>query len=128
KCAFLVAVRDLSGGPGRHVEMRVEQRRVRSGPGGEAVCASNDALAEHAGVVPVWQIACGMVRERRRDLLLAIRQRDPCLDAVYPIAVCPRVLEPLAVRDPAARGHPTDFPRPGCLLVSKAVAMHYFPG
>lgn len=40
------------------------------------------------------------------------------------VAVRPRVLEALAVRDAAARGHPVDFVRVDLLFDAQAVAMH----
>src|SRR5690606_42012526 len=36
-----------------------------------------------------------------------------------------RALEPLAMRDAAARGHPIDFLWPNYLLVAQAIAMHH---
>src|SRR5690606_11663382 len=40
----------------------------------------------------------------------------------------PRALEPLAMRDAAARGHPVHFLWPNHLFVAQAVAMHHFAG
>jgi hypothetical protein len=45
------------------------------------------------------------MRKGRGDPLLLGRQRDLGLDAVQMVALRPRALEPLAVRDAAAGGH-----------------------
>src|SRR5688500_2478 len=65
-----------------------------------------------------------MVRERRFDFLVLLRQGDPGLDAVQVPALPPRALESLGMRDAAASGHPVDLERPDRLLEPEAVAMH----
>ena len=53
-----------------------------------------------------------------------LRQGDPGLDAVYPVALAARAFEALRVRDTAPSGHPVDFARPNGLLGADTVAVH----
>ena len=92
-----VAARHLGGRARRHVQMGVEERRMRLGACGEAVGAARDQLSDDTRFAPLRQVAPGMMRKGGGDLLLPVGQRDPRLDAVQVVALRPRANRSLCV-------------------------------
>src|SRR5260370_28279639 len=62
------------------------------------------------------QVSALVVGESRLDLLVALRQRHPGLDAVERPALAACALEAFGVRNAPACDHPVHLPRPDCLL------------
>src|SRR5688572_9803289 len=122
--ALRVPARQLHPRTGSKRAVCVEDRRMRRHRGPEARHLARDEAERNAVVVGLRQVIARMVRERRLDFLVLLRQGDPGLDAVQAPALAARALEALGMRDAAASGHPVDLERPDRLLEPEAVAMH----
>src|SRR3954452_18742031 len=88
-----------------------------------ACLACQQSGAQTAGFVG-RQLVDPIVREGRIGFLIVLRQCDPGLHAVYPIALAARAFQALRVRDAASSRHPVDLARPNGLLGADTVAMH----
>src|SRR5258706_6236540 len=87
-------------------------------------CLACDQERPDAAFLEHRQISRAVVSEGGIGFFVLLRQGYPRLDPIHAVTFPASPLEALRMRDPAARRHPIDFPRPDRLFGAQAVAMH----
>src|SRR5689334_5765956 len=104
--------------------MRIEHGRMRLDARLDTKRLAGNHADLDAGLAREGKIARAVVREARGNFFLAVRQRDPGLDAVHGAAFRARLLEALRMRDAGTGNHPVDLAGTDRLLRADVVAMH----
>src|SRR5512138_2894446 len=91
----------------------------------EAEGIAGDQPAASTAPLPGRQVIALVVSESRLGFLILRGQRHPRLDAVQMVALAPRALEALRVRDHSPGGHPVDLAGADRLFRAHAVPVHY---